>query len=236
MLRVLGLYGVPILLLQGLSACSGAETVEKGGEAAPTATASSAIAATGPLIVAFGDSLTAGYQLPPTEGLAPELQRVLAAAGLEASVFNAGVSGDTTAAARQRLAFVLDGLPRKPDLVIIGLGGNDLLRGLPVEETRANMAAMLTLLRERGIQPMLSGMRAPLNMGPEYVAAFDSLYPELAAEYDAPLLPFLLDGVITDPAMLLPDGIHPNEAGVDRMARALAPLVRDALADGAEGG
>jgi acyl-CoA thioesterase I len=223
-MRRFWLYGVSILLLQGLSACSGAEEAEK--IAAPAAEAADeGIAATGPLVIAFGDSLYAGYQLPQSEGLAPELQRVLRAAGVQASVVNAGVSGDTTAAGRQRLAFVLDGQPRKPDLVIIGLGGNDMLRGLPIAETRANMEAMLDMLRERGIPAMLTGMRSPLNMGRDYVTAFEGMYPALSAEYDAPLLPFLLEGVITDPALMLSDGIHPNAAGVDRMARALAPLV-----------
>jgi acyl-CoA thioesterase I len=232
-MRRLWLYGVPLLLLQGLSACSGApeqnnaaRNTDAGVNVPPAAEAASA---DGPLIVAFGDSLYAGYQLPQGEGLAPELERVLRAEGVPATVFGAGVSGDTTAAGRQRLAFVLDGLARKPDLVIIGLGGNDLLRGLPVEETRANMDAMLALLRERGIPAMLTGMRAPLNMGSEYVSAFDSLYPELARQYGATLHPFLLDGVITNPALLLADGIHPNAEGVDRMARAIAPAVIGAL-------
>jgi acyl-CoA thioesterase I len=226
-MRRFWLYGVSVLLLQGLSACSGADEAEKAAATTPI----EEIAATGPLVIAFGDSLYAGYQLPQGEGLAPELQRVLRANGVEASVVNAGVSGDTTAAGRQRLAYVLDGQPRKPDLVIIGLGGNDMLRGLPVTETRANMVAMLDLLREREIPAMLTGMRAPLNMGRDYVTAFEGMYPALAADYDAPLLPFLLEGVFTEPSLMLGDGIHPNAQGVDRMARALAPLVAEALAE-----
>jgi acyl-CoA thioesterase I len=231
-MRSLWLYGASVVLLQGLSACSGNEVAEK---SAPTeqsvadAGANDVANLDGPLIVAFGDSLYAGYQLPANEGLAPELQRVLRGAGAPATVINAGVSGNTTAAALQRLAFVLDGLPRKPELVIIGLGGNDLLRGLPVEGTRANLSAMLTLLRDRGIPAMLTGMRAPRNLGPEYVSAFDAIYPDLAREFGAALHPFLLEGVITNPALLLDDGIHPNAEGVDRMVRAIAPTVMTAL-------
>ncbi len=233
MVSRLCLYGCAALFLQGLSGCSGETNVapDRTGEenAAAATPAEEAATATGPLIVAFGDSLYAGYQLPPSDGLAPELQRVLRAQGVAATVVNAGVSGDTTAAGRARLAYVLDGLPRQPTLVIIGLGGNDLLRGLPPSETRANMEAMLTLLAERNIPAMLTGMRAPTNLGREYVAAFDGLYPALAAQYRVALHPFLLDGVITNPSLLLPDGIHPNAEGVDRMVMAIAPTVIGAL-------
>ncbi len=231
MMSRLGLYGGAALLLQGLSGCSDERNVA----AAPSSTTQASESATapldGPLIVAFGDSLYAGYQLPQNEGLAPELQRVLRSGGVSATVVNAGVSGDTTAAGRQRLAYVIDGQPRTPDLVIIGLGGNDLLRGIQPEATRANLSAMLSLLRERRIPAMLTGMVAPRNLGPEYVTAFNAIYPDLAREYGAALHPFLLDGVITDPALMLADGIHPNEMGVDRIARAIAPTVIAALPD-----
>ncbi len=225
------LYGGAVLLLQGLAACSSEQNPSPPAQEAAAQPQEAAAIGDGPLIIAFGDSLYAGYQLPQDEGLAPELQRVLRADGVDANVVNAGVSGDTTAAGLARLAYVLDGQPRKPDLVIIGLGGNDLLRGLQPEQTRANMTAMLEILREREIPAMLTGMIAPRNLGPEYVRAFDALYPELARQYGAALHPFLLDGVITNPALMLADGIHPNEAGVDRMARAIAPTVRQALQD-----
>jgi acyl-CoA thioesterase I len=224
-----GLYGGAALMLQALTACSDERNVSPAPVEAQGSSQSAAVDPDAPIIVAFGDSLYAGYQLPQSEGLAPELQRVLAARGLNVTVVNAGVSGDTTAAARARLEFVLDGLPKKPELVMIGLGGNDLLRGLPVEQTRANLDAMLTLLDERGIQAMLTGMRAPLNLGREYVSAFDDLYPALAEQHSAELHPFLLDGVITDPNLMLDDGLHPNAAGVDRIARAIAPTVMTAL-------
>jgi acyl-CoA thioesterase I len=234
-------YGVALLLFQGQGGCTGEEKSQSAArqkqatsDSAPINAADRAIdsatIANGPLVVAFGDSLYAGYKLPSDEGLAPELQRVLRADGIAASVFNAGVSGDTTANGLARLAFVLDGLPRRPDLVIIGLGGNDLLRGIQPEQTRNNLDAILRLLQQRRIPAMLTGMVAPRNMGPEYVRDFDALYPDLAQIYDTPLHPFLLDGVITNPALLLDDGLHPNAAGVDKMARAIAPTVRKALA------
>ena len=229
MLSRLALYGGAMLLLQGLSACSDEQNAPAPAREAGQTPPETAETANGPLIVAFGDSLYAGYQLPRDEGLAPELQRVLRGEGVAATVINAGVSGDTTAAGLARLAYVLDGQPRKPDLVVIGLGGNDLLRGLEPAATRANLSAMLDLLRERGIPAMLTGMIAPRNLGPEYVSAFNAIYPDLAREYGAALHPFLLDGVITDPALMLGDGIHPNAEGVDRMARAIAPTVREAL-------
>ena len=225
-------YGVALLALQGLAACSDAPA--QNNVAAPAAAAAAPAAepiGDGPLILLFGDSLFAGYGLPAGEGLAPELQRVLRAGGLAANVANGGVSGDTSAAGRARLAFTLDGLPRQPDLVIVGLGGNDMLRGLPPTETRANLDAMLTLLDERGIPAMLSGMRAPPNLGADYQAAFDPIYPDLAQAHGAALYPFLLAGVHDQPGLLLPDGIHPNADGVDRIARALAPSVTAALGD-----
>jgi lysophospholipase L1-like esterase len=139
-------------------------------------------------------------------------------------VVNAGVSGDTTAAGRQRLAFTLDGMTRAPDLVILGLGGNDALRQISPAETRAAMTAMMDELRRRDIPVLLTGMRAPPNLGPDYARAFETIWPDLAKEYGAALYPFILDGVITDAALMQRDGIHPTAAGVDRMADAIAPL------------
>ena len=135
-----------------------------------------------------------------------------------------GVSGDTSAAGRQRLAFTLDAMQRPPDLVILGLGGNDALRQLSPDETRANMTAMMDELQRRKIPVLLTGMRAPPNLGPDYAQAFEPIWPDLAKRYDAALYPFILDGVITDPALMQRDGIHPTAAGVDRMADAIAPL------------
>jgi acyl-CoA thioesterase-1 len=181
------------------------------------------------LVVAFGDSLFAGYGLERSQGFAPALERRLAAAGLKASVFNAAVSGDTTQAGRQRLAFTLDGLPRKPDLVIVGLGGNDMLRGVAPEQTRANLEAILTELRARGIPAMLTGMIAAPNLGADYAARFNSIYPELAERFGVPLYPFFLEGAIGTRGLMLPDGIHPNARGVEAISARIAPLVARAI-------
>ena len=145
------------------------------------------------------------------------------------TVINAGVSGDTSAAGRQRLAFTLDGLRRAPDLVILGLGGNDALRQLPATETRTEMTAMMDELKRRNIPVLLTGMRAPPNLGPDYAASFERIWPDLAKQYGAGLYPFILDGVITDPALMQRDGIHPTAAGVARMADGIAPLAIKAL-------
>jgi acyl-CoA thioesterase-1 len=188
-----------------------------------------AIPADAPLIIAFGDSLYAGYRLGPKEGLAPQLQAQLLADGVAARVQNAGVSGDTTAAGRQRLAFVLDHAKTKPALVLLGLGGNDMLRGIGPDQTRANLDAMLAELKRRDIPVLLTGMVAAPNLGADYAKAFNSIYPELAAKYDASLYPFILDNVVTDTSLMLGDHMHPNAKGVKLIVGALAPRVEDAL-------
>ena len=181
------------------------------------------------LIVAFGDSLFAGYKLDQGAGFVPELERALAAQGIKAQVVNAAVSGDTSAAGLQRLDFALDGLARKPDLVIVGLGGNDMLRGLEPEATRANLEGILARLKERGIPAMLTGMLASPNMGADYAAAFNPIYPSLAKKFDVPLYPFTLEGVIGRRDLLLPDGIHPNEKGVEKIVSTMTPMVASKL-------
>lgn len=177
------------------------------------------------LILAFGDSLYAGYGLDRGQSLPDAIQARLRRDGINATIVNAGVSGDTSAAGRQRLAFVLDNLPRKPDLVMLGLGGNDVLRQIPAAETRANMTAMLDELETRGLPVLLTGMKAPPNLGPDYVAAFDRIWPDLAASHKDTLYPFILDGVIGNPALMQGDHVHPNVQGVARIADKLAPLV-----------
>lgn len=195
----------------------------------PSATAGAATVArpAGPerLVLAFGDSLYAGYGLDRGQSLPDAIQARLRRDGINATIVNAGVSGDTSAAGRQRLAFVLDNLPRKPDLVLLGLGGNDVLRQLPAAETRANMTAMLDTLRKRGLPVVLTGMKAPPNLGRDYVAAFDGIWPDLAKRDQAGLYPFILDGVIGDPGLMQADRVHPNAAGVDRIADRVTPLV-----------
>jgi acyl-CoA thioesterase-1 len=225
-----------LLLVQWAVACSdGApvgEAVENGtvtGNAAAAQAPRPALAEDSRLVLAFGDSLYAGYQLAPNEGIAPALERALEARGIAARVVNAGVSGDTSAAGLQRLAFTLDGLDRRPDLAIVGLGGNDALRGLSPAETRRNLAAILAELRRRQIPVLLTGMMAPRNMGADYAASFDPIYPDLAREYGAELYPFFLDGVITRPELLLGDGMHPNARGVDAIVERVAPRVAGEL-------
>ena len=181
------------------------------------------------LVLAFGDSLYAGYGLEQGQSFPALLEKELEARGIPAKVVNAGVSGDTTAGGLRRLAFTLDGLERKPDLVVLGLGANDMLRGLDPAETRFNLEAMLKELDRRGIPVMLTGMLAPRNMDSAYIRQFEAIYPELAQRYGADLDPFLLEGVITRPDLLLQDGMHPNAQGTRSIARRLAPQVAEAL-------
>lgn len=233
-------YGGLLPLIQLAAACSADPSAQNQAAAAPdnaapapvsapARTHAQAPSADARLVVAFGDSLFAGYNLDVDKGFAPTLERALAAKGVKARVVNAGVSGDTTAAGLQRLAFTLDGLPRKPDLVVISLGGNDMLRGLDPRETRDNLDAILSELKTRGIPALLTGMLAAPNLGPDYAAAFDPIYPDLAEKYRVPLYPFLLDGVLGQRALQLPDGIHPNAKGVEVMVDHVAPLVERAL-------
>ena len=225
-------YGALLLVVQLATGCSPStpERTDAPNGTRATATASTP-AADAKLVVVFGDSLFAGYNLAPDQGFAPALERGLAAQGSKARVFNAGVSGDTSAAGLQRLAFTLDGLVRKPDLMIVGLGANDMLRGLSPEATRANLDAILAELKKRGIPAMLTGMVAAPNMGADYAAAFNSIYPDLAKKYGVPLYPFFLDGVVGHRDLLLPDGMHPNAKGVDAIVTRVLPIVVADLAD-----
>jgi acyl-CoA thioesterase-1 len=195
----------------------------------PRPTAS--VPVTGPkrLVLAFGDSLYAGYGLKRGESLPDAVQERLRARGIDARIVNAGVSGDTTADGRRRLAYTLDRLERAPDLVLLGLGGNDVLRQIPPAETRANLTAMLDELKRRKIPVVLTGMMAPPNLGPDFAGRFNAIYPELAKTYGATLDPFILQGVIGNRALMLPDGVHPNAAGVTRIADRVAPVVEAAI-------
>ena len=141
---------------------------------------------------------------------------------MEAQVIDAGVSGDTSAGGLARLDWAL---ADAPDLVILELGANDMLRGVDPAETRANLDAILAKLREAGPRVLLAGMRAAPNLGPDYGGAFEGLYAELATKYDVPLYPFFLEGVATDPDLNLADGLHPNEAGVAEIVRRILPHV-----------
>ncbi len=186
-----------------------------------------------PLVVAFGDSLTAGLGLAPAETFPARLAAWLESLGTPARVVNAGLSGDTTAGGRARLSWTLAAEPEHPpDLVIVELGANDALRGIAPAVTRTNLEAILATLGERGIPVLLAGMRAPPNLGDAYGTAFDAIYPELAAKYGVALYPFFLEGVAAEPSLNQPDGMHPNAAGADLIARRLAPHVRRLLDGG----
>jgi acyl-CoA thioesterase-1 len=179
-------------------------------------------------VVALGDSLTHGYGLPPAEAFPARLDAWLAANGApEVEVVNAGVSGDTTAGGLARLDWSLaDGA----DALIVALGGNDLLRGIDPAASRANLDAILTSAGERGVPVLLAGMAAPLNYGPDYKAAFDAMYPELAAEHGALLDPFFLAGVTEDRGFWQADGLHPNARGVDVIVERIGPLALELVA------
>ena len=180
-------------------------------------------------ILAFGDSLFAGYNLAEHEGYPERLERALRQAGVNARVVDAGVSGDTSAAGRQRLGFVLDQQQVKPDLVMLELGGNDMLRGLDPSDTRANFEAMLKELQGRGIPVLLMGMRAPPNYGPDYQQRFDALYGELARQYGANLVPFWLESIYETPALFQSDRIHPTAEGIDVLVTNTLDEVQRAL-------
>jgi len=180
-------------------------------------------------ILAFGDSLFAGYNVDKDDSYPAKLEAALRAKGINARVSNAGVSGDTTAAGLQRLAFTLDAQEAKPELVIVELGGNDLLRNLPPSETRSNIAAMLDELAKRDIPVLLMGMRAPPNLGPEFVSEFDGIYPALAKQYGAALVEFFIEPVFDKPELIQPDRIHPTEDGIEALVGSTVDDVVEAL-------
>lgn len=182
-----------------------------------------------PLIWAFGDSLSAGYGLPPAQGFTAQLQAALRRAGVAATVRNGGVAGDTAAQGRARLRWGLRGLGATPDLVIVELGANDMLRGLPVGQARANLDRILAELARRRIPVLLAGMRAAPNLGPDYARAFEGMYPALARTYRVPLYPFFLDGVAANRALVQRDGLHPNARGVAIIVGRILPSVRKSL-------
>jgi acyl-CoA thioesterase-1 len=181
----------------------------------------SAIAKT-PEVIAFGDSLTAGYGLPASEAFPARLQARLKDDGVGVKVVNAGVSGDTTTDGLARLDWAL---ADKPDYVILALGANDALRGIDPKIVRANLDKMIDKITASGAKILLLGMLAPSNWGAAYQHEFDQIYPDLAKAHDVPLYPFFLDGVAMNPALNQADGMHPNERGVAVLVDRIAPLV-----------
>lgn len=178
-------------------------------------------------LVALGDSLTAGYNLPASSAFPNVLEAALRERGHNVKVINAGVSGDTAAGGLARLDW---SVPDDADGVIVALGANDMLRGFDPAVTREAIDAIVSRLQERDIGVLLAGMLAGRNMGAEYAAEFDSIYPEIAERHDVMLYPFFLKGVAGEPALNLPDGIHPNRAGVEVMVENILPTVEDFLA------
>ena len=196
------------------------------GEPADDTFQASPAADRGPLLVALGDSLTAGLGLAEDQAYPALLQRRLHHDGYDVTVVNAGVSGDTSAAGWRRAAWSVEGDVR---ILIVALGGNDGLRGLPVDQMKQNLSRIVSLARERGIAVLLAGMEAPPNFGSIYTAQFRDAFREVAHDFDLTLMPFLLDGVAADPSFNQSDGIHPNAAGAeivaDRVYDALPPLL-----------
>jgi len=177
-------------------------------------------------ILAFGDSLTAGYGLPASQSFAAQLEKKLQDSGRSVRVTNAGLSGDTTSGGLARLEWSLQD---KPDLVVLELGANDGLRGLDPVRMRANLEAMIERCQKAGSRVILAGMRAPVNWGETYRKEFDKVFPELARKYGLPLYPFFLQEVISNQGLLLDDGLHPNASGVTRIVDGILPLILEEL-------
>lgn len=177
-------------------------------------------------VVAFGDSLTAGYGLAPEDTFPVRLERALRARGIRARVVNAGLSGDTTAGGRERLEWSLAG---KPALMIVQLGGNDALRGIEPALTRANLDAIIGRIRAAGVAVVLAGMRAPPNMGDRYAREFNAIFGDLARGHGVTLYPFFLEGVAARPEYSQEDGIHPNRRGVEIIVERFAPVLAQAI-------
>lgn len=187
---------------------------------------SAAQADTPKTLMVFGDSLTAGYGLPRGESFPDKLGERLKKEGLPVTVIGQGVSGDTTAGGLRRLEY---SLKKNPDYLILALSANDMLRSIDPAVTRDNLKKMLDILKARKIPVLLAGMRVYGNLGPAVDRAYVAMFKELAAEYDAVLYPFFLDGVVANPALNLQDGIHPNQQGIAVMVERILPAVSELL-------
>lgn len=181
-----------------------------------------------PLLLAFGDSLTAGYGLARSDSFAAQLERLLRQQDDGARVVNAGLSGDTTAGGLARLPATLDRLPRRPDLCLVELGANDAIRAVDPAQTYRNLDGILTELAGRGVPVLLCGMIAPPFLG-SYALRFNAIFPDLAARHGVPFYPFFLAGVVGDPSLTLMDGLHPNARAIGIVARRILPHVQAAL-------
>lgn len=182
-------------------------------------------------IVGFGDSLMAGYGLDAGQSFPELLEIALRQKGHDVVIVNAGVSGDTTSGGLSRLDW---SVPDGTQMVLLELGANDMLRGIEPNITRSNLDEMIRRLQQKNITVVLAGMRAAPNLGPDYQAEFDAIFPDLAARYGIPLYAFFLDGVVGEPAYQLDDGMHPNAAGVQRMVDRALPLIEQIVAGEAQ--
>lgn len=181
----------------------------------------------GPLrIVAFGDSLTAGYMLAQRDAFPEQLAAALKAKGYPVEIANAGVSGDTTAAGLERFDWAI---PEGTDAVIVELGANDALRGIDPDVTRANLDQILAKLRERNIDVLIAGMKAPKNWGKDYETRYETIFADLAAKHGALLYPFFLDGIAMDAQLNLEDGLHPTASGVGVIVERILPKVEELI-------
>jgi len=178
------------------------------------------------VIVALGDSLTAGLGLPQSESFPAKLEATLKAQGRNVTMVNAGVSGDTVSAALDRLDWAL---PPNTSAVIVELGGNDALQGIPSAEIETSLAKIIERVKAKGLPVLIAGIESPRNMGKDYVDQFHAIYRDLAERYGALLYPFFLDGVALDPGLMQEDGIHPNAKGVDRIVQGILPKVDELL-------
>lgn len=181
-----------------------------------------------PEVLAFGDSLTAGLGLPASEAFPARLAARLKEQGIDVTMINGGVSGDTTTDGLARLDWAL---ADKPDFVILALGANDALRGIDPKIVRANLDTMIDKIKASGAKILLVGMLAPSNWGADYEKAFDRIFPDAAKAHDVPLYPFFLDGVAMNPALSQADGLHPNQRGVAILVDRIAPLVAKMIED-----
>ena len=179
-------------------------------------------------ILALGTSLTQGYGLPPGTEFTTQLQAALKAQGIDADIVNAGVSGDTSSGGLSRLDW---SLADHPDAAILELGSNDMLRGVPPVVTEKNLRVILSTLQKDHVPVLLTGMHAQRNLGADYVAEFDSIYPRLAKEYHVLFYPFILDGVALNPRLNQADGLHPNPAGVKIIVARILPDVKKLIAE-----
>ena len=218
-MRWIGVIGMTV----ALAACSGrAAPAPVPPPATPAATAAAPT-----VIVAMGDSLTEGLGVDPADAYPAQLEQRLLADGYNVEVINAGISGETTSGALSRVNWVL-GL--EPDIVILATGGNDGLRGIAPELTARNLDQLVTTFQDAGVTVLLAGMEMVENMGEEYTSAFRAVYPTVSAAHDVPLIPFLLEGVATDPKLNQPDFIHPTAAGYAVVVDTIYPYVTDLLA------